>query len=140
MQSTFLEGAHLESPSAINVPELLKELLRDLSTNSPILGAAILSVEGLPLESHFHRGMEEATIAAMVAGIYSTGEQAVKELKQGNLRNIIVEGDLGTTIVLSIPGGYLLCVTAPENAKLGLIFNDAKRVAREASRLIQRYE
>ncbi|TXT55776.1 MAG: hypothetical protein BAJATHORv1_30158 [Candidatus Thorarchaeota archaeon] len=130
----------MTSSASINIPELLKELLRDLSNNSPILGAAILSQEGLPLESHFHRGLEEATIAAMVAGIYSTGEQTVRELRQGNLRNIIIEGDMGTTIVLSIPGGYLLCVTAPENAKLGLIFNDAKRVAREASRLIQRYE
>lgn len=118
------------------VVEPLKELLVELSNKSPILGAALFSVEGLPLVSHIHSGIEEVSIAAIVGGIQSAGEMAVTELKQGELKSIIVQGTLGTTLVISIPGDYLLTVTAPDNAKLGLIFNDAKKAGRKAARIL----
>ncbi|MHA2140809.1 MAG: roadblock/LC7 domain-containing protein [Candidatus Thorarchaeota archaeon] len=124
-------------PGAADVPTILKEVLKKLSSNSPILGAAILSVEGLPLVSHFHGGPEDVAVAAMVAGIHSAGEQTVRELRQGELKTIIIEGNRGTTLVISMPSDYLLAVTAPENARLGLIFNDAKRAAREASKILR---
>jgi predicted regulator of Ras-like GTPase activity (Roadblock/LC7/MglB family) len=117
--------------------EQLKSILRDLSSRSPILGAAIFSVEGLPLVSYFHAGIEEASIAAMVASIQSVGELAVKELRQGELKSIIIQGTLGTTVVISIPDSYLLAVTAPENVKLGLIFNDAKVYAKKMSGILR---
>ena len=126
----------------LNVPdddatEQLKMILRDLSSRSPILGAAIFSVEGLPLVSYFHAGIEEASIAAMVASIQSVGELAVKELRQGDLKSIIIQGTLGTTVVISIPDSYLLAVTAPENVKLGLVFNDAKVYAKKMSGILR---
>jgi len=119
------------------VTEQLKIILRDLSSRSPILGAAIFSVEGLPLVSYFHAGIEEVSIAAMVASIQSVGELADKELRQGDLKSIIIQGTLGTTVVISIPDSYLLAVTAPENVKLGLIFNDAKVYAKKMSGILR---
>jgi predicted regulator of Ras-like GTPase activity (Roadblock/LC7/MglB family) len=127
----------LVQPGAVDAPTILKEVLKNLSNNSPILGAAILSVEGLPLVSHFHGGTEDVAVAAMVAGIHSAGEQTVRELRQGELKTIIIEGNRGTTVVISMPSDYLLAVTAPENARLGLVFNDAKRAAREASKILR---
>ena len=121
---------------ASDTSELLKDMLRDLSSSSPILGAAVLSIEGLPLVSHFHAGTEDAAIAAMVASLYATGQQTVRELRQGILKAVIIQGDLGTTVVISISQEYLLAVTAPDNAKLGLIFNDSKRAARKAAKLL----
>jgi predicted regulator of Ras-like GTPase activity (Roadblock/LC7/MglB family) len=117
--------------------EQLKIILRDLSSRSPILGAAIFTVEGLPLVSYFHAGIEEVSIAAMVASIQSVGELAVKELRQGDLKSIIIQGTLGTTVVISIPDSYLLAVTAPENVKLGLVFNDAKVYAKKMSGILR---
>lgn len=117
--------------------EQLKIILRDLSSRSPILGAAIFTVEGLPLVSYFHAGIEEVSIAAMVASIQSVGELAVKELRQGDLKSIIIQGTLGTTVIISIPDSYLLAVTAPENVKLGLIFNDAKVYAKKMSGILR---
>jgi len=126
----------LNAPSE-DVTEQLKMMLRDLSNRSPILGAAVFSVEGLPLVSYFHAGIEEASIAAMVASIQSVGELAVKELRQGDLKAIIIQGTLGTTVVISIPDSYLLAVTAPENVKLGLVFNDAKVYAKKMSGILR---
>jgi predicted regulator of Ras-like GTPase activity (Roadblock/LC7/MglB family) len=116
----------------MKLQDQLMILLKDLSNKSPILGAAIFSVEGLPLVSHFHAGTEEVSVAAMVAGIHAAGEQTVKELKQGDLKSIIIQGDLGTTLVINISTDYLLTVTAPDNAALGLIFSDAKKAGKEA--------
>ncbi len=132
-----LEEYSMHSQSAVDVIQLLKELLKNLSNSSPILGAAIFSVEGLPLVSHFHTNVEEASVAALAAGAYSAGEQTVKELRQGRLSSVIIQGTMGTTLIISLLDSFLLTVTAPENAKLGLVFNDAKRAAREASRLMQ---
>ncbi len=137
LRSRIAEETVLQNVRAEDVVDTLKQMLRELSIRSPILGAAIFSVEGLPLVSHFHRGTEEVTVAAMVAGMFSAGEQTVRELRQGDLKSIIVQGDLGTTVVVVIPDQYILIVTAPENAKLGLVFSDAKRLARDASRLLR---
>jgi len=126
----------LEDHSAIMLQDKLMSLLRDLSSKSPILGAAIFSVEGLPLVSHFHIGTEEVSVAAMVAGIHAAGEQTVQELKQGVLKSIIIQGDLGTTVVINVSPDYLLTVTAPENSALGLIFGDAKKTAKEARKIL----
>ena len=115
----------------------LKGILKELNNRSPILGAAIFTVEGLPLVSHFHAGVEEVSVAAMVASIQAVGEQTVTELRQGELKAIIIQGTQGTTLTISMPGDYLFTITAPENAKLGLIFNDAKKAAREAGRLLR---
>jgi predicted regulator of Ras-like GTPase activity (Roadblock/LC7/MglB family) len=128
---------HSKQLSAENVPLLLKELLKDMSTNSPIIGAAIFSVEGLPFVSYFHAGTDDVSVAAMVASLHSASAQIMKEMRQGSLKSIIVEGTGGKTIVIAIAPAYLLAVIAPENARTGLVFNDAKRVAREASRLLQ---
>ena len=126
----------MEDQTAMMIQEKLMAMLKELSNKSPILGAAIFSIEGLPLVSHFHAGTEEVTVAAMVAGIYAAGEQTVKELRQGDLKSIIIQGDLGTTLVISVSPDYILTVTAPENAALGLIFSDAKRTARDARRIL----
>ncbi len=127
----------LNAPSE-DVTEQLKMMLRDLSNRSPILGAAVFSVEGLPLVSYFHASVEEASIAAMVASIQSVGQLAVKELRQGDLKAIIIQGTLGTIVVISIPETYLLAVTSPENVKLGLVFNDAKVYAKKMSGVLRR--
>ncbi|NHI88411.1 MAG: hypothetical protein EAX87_02740 [Candidatus Thorarchaeota archaeon] len=133
------KGAYdLEDTNVTKLQETLSDLLKELSSKSPILGAAIFSIEGLPFVSRFHGGTEEASIAAIVAAIHAAGDQTVKELRQGELKSIIIEGDLGTTLVISISADYLLTVTAPENAKLGLIFSDAKKTAREAGKLLYR--
>jgi predicted regulator of Ras-like GTPase activity (Roadblock/LC7/MglB family) len=120
----------------MKLQETLNDLLKELSSRSPILGAAVLSIEGLPFVSRFHGGIEEASIAAIVAAIHAAGDQTVKELRQGELKAIIIQGDLGTTVVVSISADYLLTVTAPENAKLGLIFSDAKKTARDARKIL----
>ncbi len=122
--------------NVMKLQETLSNLLKELGNKSPILGAAVFSIEGLPFVSRFHSGTEEASIAAIVAAIHAAGDQTVKELRQGELRSIIIEGDLGTTLVISISADYLLTITAPENAKLGIIFNDAKKTAREARKIL----
>jgi predicted regulator of Ras-like GTPase activity (Roadblock/LC7/MglB family) len=132
----LFEARYLENQTTMKLQESLMNVLKELSNKSPILGAAIFSVEGLPLVSHFHAGTEEVSVAAMVAGIHAAGEQTVKELKQGDLKSIIIQGDLGTTLVISVSPDYILTVTAPENAALGLIFSDAKRTARDVRKIL----
>lgn len=128
----------MEDQQVMKIQETLGDLLKELANKSPILGAAVFSIEGLPFVSRFHGGTEEASVAAIVAAIHAAGDQTVKQLRQGELRSIIIQGDLGTTLVISISSDYLLTITAPDNAKLGLIFSDAKKTAREARKLLHK--
>ena len=126
----------MEDTKVMKLQESISDLLKELASKSPILGAAVFSIEGLPFVSRFHSGTEEASIAAIVAAIHAAGDQTVKELRQGELKSIIIQGDMGTTLVISVSPDYLLTVTAPENAKLGLVFSDAKKTAREARKIL----
>ena len=126
----------MEDTKVMKLQESISDVLKELAAKSPILGAAVFSIEGLPFVSRFHSGTEEASIAAIVAAIHAAGDQTVKELRQGELKSIIIQGDMGTTLVISVSPDYLLTVTAPENAKLGLVFSDAKKTAREARKIL----
>ena len=119
------------------MPSVLKQALKELCNTSPVLGAAIFSIEGLPFVSYFHAGTEEVAVAAIVASLHSASTQTVQELRQGTLKSIIVEGTTGKTIVIAIPPGYLLAVTAPDIARTGLVFSDAKKLAREVTKLLK---
>ena len=59
----------MEDQKVVKLQETLSDLIKDLANKSPILGAAVFSIEGLPFVSRFHGGVEEASIAAIVAAI-----------------------------------------------------------------------
>lgn len=121
--------------SSANNP--LRKILLDLTNGiQEIEAAAIVSVEGLPIDSVLPNDVDEAKIAAMTAAILSLGERASLELNKGELEQVLVTGKNGFLAVQSAGLNACLTVSASPEAKLGLIMHYMKQAAREIEKII----
>ncbi len=114
-------------------------LLRQMQGLTPnIEASAIVSPEGLVLASALPNGTDELQIGAMAAAVLTLGERIATELLQGRVKQIYVEGDgTGYVFMTSVGDQAILVTLANENAKLGLVFMDMKRIATEVLGILQ---
>lgn len=117
--------------------EQLIERLRDLQASSQdVEAAAIVSVDGLTMASVMPTTYEDDRVSAMSAAMLSLGERIAGELGRGGLDTVYVKGQSGYVILMSVGDEAVLTVLAREQAKLGLIFLDMGRAAKELARLV----
>lgn len=108
----------------------LQDLLRNLQTSTPgVLGAGVISADGFAIASELPHSVEENRVAAMAAAMLALGEQTTVEFEHGGLRRVFVEGETGTTIIMSAGPDAVLSAVARKDAKLGLVFLQMERAA-----------
>ncbi len=106
------------------------------STSPDIEASAVISVDGLALASALPMNAEEDRVAAMSAALLSLGERISTELRRGVLDQVYVRGNAGYVILRSVGGNAVLTVLASPESKLGLLFMDMKRTAKELTQLL----
>ncbi len=117
--------------------ELLSTVLKDLNgTSADIEASAIISVDGLMIESLLPGGLDEDRVGAMSAAMLSLGDRISKELARGALEQVLIKGNKGYVLMTHAGPDAVLTVLARSNAKLGLIFLDAKRAAESIVELL----
>jgi uncharacterized protein len=117
--------------------ETLDDILKNLIASIPeVQGAAIVSVEGLPIASALPADVDETRIAAMTAAILSLGERAAQELGKGILEQVFVRGVNGYVLVMAAGSNAVLTLSTTKDVKLGLIFLDTKRTCDKISKLV----
>ena len=117
--------------------QLMVERLRDLQASSPdIEASAIVSVDGLSIASALPQEVEEDRVSAMSAAMLSLGERIASELGRGALNQVYIKGEEGYVILMSVGEEAVLTVLAREQAKLGLILLDMRRVTEDLEQLI----
>jgi predicted regulator of Ras-like GTPase activity (Roadblock/LC7/MglB family) len=110
--------------------ENLNKVLKSIQSGSPDMeAAALVSEDGLMIASSLPSDADETRIAGMSATLLSLGTRASTELGRGDVNEVIVRGDHGYAVMLSVGRGVLLLTLANENAKLGLIFFDMREAA-----------
>ncbi|MHA1819556.1 MAG: roadblock/LC7 domain-containing protein [Promethearchaeota archaeon] len=115
----------------------LKDILKELmSSVSNINGAAIVSVEGLPIESVLENDVDETRIAAMTAAILSLGERASQELDKGMLEQIYIRGEKGYILTMAAGQNAVLTLSTDKEIRLGLIFLECKRACEKIAKII----
>lgn len=115
----------------------LIKLLRTLSTTTPdIEAAAVVDNDGLMIASSLPQGVEDDSVAAMTAAMLGLGERIVSELKRGDFELVMLRGNDGYVISTRSGKEAVLTVLTRKEAKLGLIFLEVTRAAREVSRLL----
>ena len=113
-------------------PNKVREILDELDSKVPAIEAlAVVSIEGLPIESKLPQEIDETRVAAMTAAMLSLGERASLEVGKGELSRIFVESRGGYIILMNTGPNAVLFVTARKDVKLGLIFLDMSRAATE---------
>ncbi|MEJ2278578.1 MAG: roadblock/LC7 domain-containing protein [Candidatus Lokiarchaeota archaeon] len=119
-----------------NINELT-DLLKNLSAvNSDVQGAAIVSVQGLPIVSVLARGVNDGIVSAMSAAILSVSERAVEELARGELKRILIEGIDGLIILSRAGENAILCTLAKADASLGMVFLNIQSVSKSIAELL----
>lgn len=108
----------------------LNKVLRHVQSGSPdVEAAALISDDGLMIASSLPADMDETRVAGMSATLLSLGVRASTELGRGGVNEVIVRGEFGYAVMLSVGRGVMLLTLANENAKLGLIFFDMREAA-----------
>lgn len=128
--------ATIEKITMIQI-SILKELLEKFVSSTPDLqGAALVSLDGLPLTSVLPSNFDEERTAAMSAAMLSLGERIGQELARGAVDRIMVEGETGYGILNSCGNEAVLIVLASREAKKGLTFLSIKRLLAEMKPLL----
>jgi len=111
---------------------MMVERLQDMQAGSPdIEASAVVSVDGLTIASALPADTEEDRVAAMSAAMLSLGDRIASELDRGELEQVYIKGDSGYVILMDVGDEAVLTVLAGEKSKLGLIFLDARRAAKD---------
>ncbi len=119
-----------------NIAELT-DLLREMeAVNSDIQGSSIVSIQGLPICSVLARDINDGIVSAMSAAILSVSERAVEELARGELKRILIEGDVGIIILSKAGNNAILCTLAQSGASLGMVFLNIQSVSNRISDLL----
>jgi predicted regulator of Ras-like GTPase activity (Roadblock/LC7/MglB family) len=117
--------------------QLIIDLLRDMQASSPdIEASAVVSVDGLTIASALPQSVEEDRVAAMSAAMLSLGDRIASELGRGALEQVYIKGATGYVMLMSVGKEAVLTALARENAKLGLLLLDMRRVVDRLSGLL----
>lgn len=105
----------------LNVQKI-QTILQELVNGSPdIEGAALVTLDGLPMASTLPAHMDEERVSAMAAAMLSIGERIGGELKRGDIERIAVEGAQGYCMLTSCGEDAVLLSLASSSAKQGLL-------------------
>ena len=104
-------------------------LQNTVAASASIQGAAVVTLDGLPLASILPGNMDEEKTAAMSAAMLSLGERIGKELARGDIDRIFVQGSSGYGVLTSCTEDALLLTLASEDAKQGLLFMEIKQLS-----------
>ncbi len=117
--------------------DMLISILNELNgLTADIQGSAVISIDGLMIASALPSSVDEEMISAMSAAMLLLGDRTAKELKRGELEQVIVKGRQGFIIMVNAGKDSVLCVLAREDAKLGLVMLDATRAAGDIPKVL----
>lgn len=121
-----------EETRLFNETNILKNALLELSQRSSMIQAsAIVSADGLIKAELLHADIEPNRFGAMCASLLSLAKQAMHDSACGELKLVLLEGTLGTMIVVQIAQKGVLAVSANPEAKIGRLFIDVREIAQK---------
>jgi len=120
-------------PSEINIdPEILADLMRkleNLESSTDLEGTALVSKTGLRIASSETADVVADIYSASPATLISLGEKISVGLGQGELREIVIRGIKGYTIILvgSAENEFMLFTNCKKSYRLGYYFHKIRK-------------
>jgi len=122
--------------SPINIDKVAQALRRLSEMNQDIVGAAIVSNEGLMLVGEIPKSMDKDLVSAAFAALVSIAERASQQVEFGNLTQLIMLSENGGALICSGKKSSLVLLIKPD-ANLGLILIDVADVIREIKDVLE---
>jgi len=115
----------------------MSKVLKSLAANTAdVEAAAVVDNDGLMLSSAMPQDMDDDSVAAMSAALLGLGERIASVLNRGMFEMVMVRGGEGYVLITRCGPDTVLSVLTRREAKLGLIFFDVNRAAKELSKLL----
>ena len=138
-----MEGIH---SSEIDIDqEILDELMRNLEqleSSTDLEGTALVSKTGLRIASSETADIVADVYSASPATLISLGEKISSGLGQGELREIVIRGVKGYTIIIvgDAENNFMLFTNCKKGYKLGYYFHKIRKSFKEMEPVLKKIE
>lgn len=114
----------------------LRSVLLALAERPEVAGVAVVSDEGLIVESALPSTLDPDAVAAHAVSVLRNLASLGGAVAQGAPLQVVVEGIEGVLVLHRLPGGATLLVLAAPGDELGILLNDLRRHAPALEQLI----
>ncbi|MDY6979766.1 MAG: roadblock/LC7 domain-containing protein [Pseudomonadota bacterium] len=120
------------SSSEQDIGQAIKPILKRLNNvSNDIEASSVMTRDGISLASVMRDSIDQDRLGAMCASLLSLGAKTSSELERGNLKQVLIEGENGCVLVVQIGARAVLAIVSRPSSKLGMVFNEARKIARE---------
>ncbi len=105
---------------------MIERVLADINKVPGVMGSLVTGRDGLLISSSVPKEIDPEAIGAFSTAVYSTAETSVKEMDQGELSQVILEGEDGKTLMISAGDGILVVLTESK-VNLGYLRMEMKK-------------
>lgn len=117
--------------------EQLQMILDEVVTNSgDIVGAAVVSNDGLLMASVLSGNLDGNRIAAVSAGLISLSNRSVQQLNQGEFSQTLIQATNGNVIAIRANPQASFVALTPTNINLGMVFLECRDAAHAISQAL----
>lgn len=117
---------------AVKARSLLRAIHADVEQ---IESSAVVSPDGITLASVLGEGADEHRFGAMCASLLALAARATREVDCGELRQVILDGTRGPTLLTHAGKVAVLAVAARPNSNLGRLILETRKAALELGKL-----
>lgn len=115
----------------------IRDVLRTLrQASADVIGSAILTSDGFIVASLLPAEIDEELVSGMAATLLGVGERISKEMMNSEMEQAYIRAKDGYVIANALTDQEVLVILTTRQAKLGLIFMEARQRAAELARLL----
>ncbi|MHA1271373.1 MAG: roadblock/LC7 domain-containing protein [Candidatus Helarchaeota archaeon] len=107
----------------MSIPEeqiqIIQKLLSNLESHTELEATAVVTIEGMRIACAVSGDMDADVYSAASAALVSLGETTLKQLQHGSLKEIIVRGDDGYTILTRAGSSYMVVGSCKIGSRMG---------------------
>lgn len=118
----------------------IRQILRSLIASSHEVDAsAAITTDGLIIASGLNANVDSDRFGAMCASLLALADRAAQEIERGALKQVLIEGESGTMLLVRAGPETVLALSARPTANLGMVFIEARKTAQKINCEISRY-
>lgn len=116
----------------------LRPILRAFNGSSnDIEASAVITGDGFTLAWVLDEGVDPDRYGAMCASLLALSNRAAQEISRGDLKQVMIEGDKGTMLLVYAGEDAVLALAARPTSNLGMVFLEAKKTAAKVQKVLE---
>ena len=114
----------------------VKQRLDELAGQPGLLGAALVSRDGLPVLDSSRRPLNSETFSAMSATVMGAAEAALSELSENRVARVIADADRMRLVLVGVTDEFLLVAIAEGESELQGVIKRVEKASQDIAKAI----